>query len=74
MRIKYWFCSQGRAVDFVDLLLLAAEEEKQNAAKEKGIEEENLQTLLTKDQLITTVKSILCNVEYYLYTELYLMR
>ncbi|XP_075220068.1 cytochrome P450 3A24-like [Lycorma delicatula] len=53
---------EGRAVDFVDLLLAAAEEEKQLAAKEKGVQEENLQTLLTKDQLITLCMEVILTV------------
>lgn len=54
--------SEGRALDFIDLLLAASEEEKKALAKEKGIEEEAVEQLLTKDELITSCIEVILAV------------
>ncbi|XP_022193707.2 cytochrome P450 3A11 [Nilaparvata lugens] len=55
---------EGRALDLVDLLLVAAEEEKQAAAKEKGVDSDKLDSegILSKEQMINVCMQVLLTV------------
>nr|AQS60684.1 cytochrome P450 CYPSF04 [Sogatella furcifera] len=55
---------EGRAVDLVDLLLAAAEDEKQAAAKEKGLDSDKLSSeeILSKEQMVNVCMQVLMTV------------
>ncbi|RZF41960.1 hypothetical protein LSTR_LSTR012337 [Laodelphax striatellus] len=55
---------EGRALDLVDLLLAAADDEKQAAAKEKGLDADKLSSegILSKEQMVNVCMQVLMTV------------
>jgi len=54
----------AKAVDFLDLLLMAAEEERKQAAKEKGVDEGKVEILLTDMEIVTQCVSVVVSVAH----------
>ncbi|XP_046680604.1 cytochrome P450 3A2-like [Homalodisca vitripennis] len=54
--------TEGKAVDFLDLLLAAAEEEKKEAAKDKGVDAEKVDILLTDVEIVSQCVSVVLTV------------
>lgn len=49
---------QGKPLDFLDLLLASAEEEKKQAAKDKEIDLDKVEILLTDVEIVSQVYKI----------------
>ncbi|XP_054257140.1 cytochrome P450 3A11-like [Macrosteles quadrilineatus] len=54
--------TEGKAVDFLDLLLSAAEEEKKQAVKNKGVDEKEVELLLTDMEIVSQCVSVVLTV------------
>lgn len=53
---------EGKAVDFVDMMLTAVEEEKTIAAKEKDISEDKVEPVLTDNEIVAQCLSVVLSI------------
>lgn len=53
---------EGKAVDFVDMLLAAVEEEKAQSAKDKDISEEKVESLVTDNEIAAQCLSVVLSI------------